>query len=221
MAAVTIAGMTTPAPKARAYRGISIEQRRAQRRQQLLDAGTQVIGQQGFRGTTVRAVCQQAGLTERYFYESFANSEALLGAVYTQAIEQVSQTLAEALLSHPGADAEQRSRNALHAYFSYLAQHPEAARIMMVEILGVSAEVDALYQKVMEDFTALLDQLWGELYPAAGTLPAPRIQLSAGILGALVYIAARWLMNGYQDPLDQVVDAAHTIVQAVNQHLSH
>ena len=37
-----------------------------------------VYGERGYRNATVKAVCDSAGLTERYFYESFANSEALL-----------------------------------------------------------------------------------------------------------------------------------------------
>jgi AcrR family transcriptional regulator len=73
----------TPEPtSSRAYRGVSTEQRRAERRAKLIDAAIAVYGERGYRQATVKAVCEAAGLTERYFYESFENSEALLVASF-------------------------------------------------------------------------------------------------------------------------------------------
>ena len=62
----------------RSYRGQSQEQRRAERRARLIEGAIAVYGERGYHQATVKAVCEAAGLTERYFYESFANSEALL-----------------------------------------------------------------------------------------------------------------------------------------------
>jgi len=62
----------------RSYRGQSQEQRRAERRGRLIAGAIAVYGERGYHQATVKAVCEAAGLTERYFYESFANSEALL-----------------------------------------------------------------------------------------------------------------------------------------------
>ena len=53
-----------------------------QRRERLLDAALRVYGTRGYHSTTVKAVCDAAGLTERYFYESFPNGEALFLALY-------------------------------------------------------------------------------------------------------------------------------------------
>jgi AcrR family transcriptional regulator len=61
-------------------RGVPLDARRAQRREALIRAAIEVYGARGFRNATVKAVCEAAGLTERYFYESFANGEALLVA---------------------------------------------------------------------------------------------------------------------------------------------
>ena len=69
--------LSTPA-LARSYRGQSQEQRRAERRSRLVAGAIAVYGERGYHQATVKAVCEAAGLTERYFYESFANSEALL-----------------------------------------------------------------------------------------------------------------------------------------------
>src|SRR5579871_6430771 len=66
----------------RVYGGQSAEARAEQRRARLIEAAVKVYGAQGYRTATVKAVCEAAGLTERYFYESFENSEALLIAAF-------------------------------------------------------------------------------------------------------------------------------------------
>src|SRR2546421_10541252 len=72
--------MTTA--RARNYAGLSAEERRLARRERLIEGAIRAYGELGYRNTTVKAVCEAAGLTERYFYESFANSEALLVAAF-------------------------------------------------------------------------------------------------------------------------------------------
>src|ERR1700752_1144970 len=66
----------------RTYRGASPEQRQAERRERLVEAAIEVFGTTGYRAATIDQVCAQAGLTKRYFYESFTDSEALLLAAY-------------------------------------------------------------------------------------------------------------------------------------------
>ena len=55
----------------------------AERRAAFLEAGFELIGTEGYRAATVRAVCKQAGYTDRYFYQLFGSTEGLLLAVCT------------------------------------------------------------------------------------------------------------------------------------------
>ena len=73
----------------RTYKGASNEERRTERRQKLLDAAMKVYGAVGYHGATVKAICAEAGLTERYFYESFEKGEALLAAAYLAVMERL------------------------------------------------------------------------------------------------------------------------------------
>ena len=79
---------TVPAP-ARSYGGLAMEERVAARRARFVEAGVELFGTQGFRGATVRGICAAAGLTDRYFYESFASLESLLAAVYGSLTERL------------------------------------------------------------------------------------------------------------------------------------
>ena len=52
------------------------------RRDELIAAGVALLGGAQGPALTVRAVCRAAGLTERYFYESFADRDEFVRAVY-------------------------------------------------------------------------------------------------------------------------------------------
>src|ERR1700738_4694254 len=93
-------GMHTEQPERshRPYGGVSADDRLAERRRRLLDAGLELFGTRGIAATTIADVCAQAGLTKRYFYESFATIDELAGAVFgevtTRLVEQVSPAIA-------------------------------------------------------------------------------------------------------------------------------
>ena len=68
------------------FRGISADDRRGQRRNRLVVAAFEIAGSQGAGALGVGRVCSEAGLTKRYFYESFASLAELQSAVVDHAI---------------------------------------------------------------------------------------------------------------------------------------
>src|SRR4051794_16661626 len=70
------------------WRGTTAEERLAPRREKLVQAGFELLGEHGPAGTTVRGVCAHAGLNPRYFYESFADLDELMGAVFDLVMEE-------------------------------------------------------------------------------------------------------------------------------------
>jgi len=71
-----------PGQRSRRWSGVPLEDRQALRREELVAAGVQLLGEASGPAVTVRAVCRQAELTERYFYESFADRDEFVRAVY-------------------------------------------------------------------------------------------------------------------------------------------
>jgi AcrR family transcriptional regulator len=115
--------MTTA--RARNYAGLSAEERRLARRERLIEGAIRAYGELGYRNTTVKAVCEAAGLTERYFYESFANSEALLVAAFDAVSRRVFTCLEEVRKGQRGT-AEERGHAVLRAYYQMLKDDPMA-----------------------------------------------------------------------------------------------
>jgi len=185
----------------RSYRGQSQEQRRADRRARLIAAALAVYGERGYQGATVKGICEAAGLTERYFYESFVNSEALLIDCFHLVTARVMDDIVRAGEA-AGRGNVARSRAMLHAYFSALQRESRMARVFLVEIRGVSRAVDAAFETSLRAIGQEVARL---------VAPAEAVQdelLQAGVVGGVISIALRWIENGYQPPVEQAVDSA-------------
>lgn len=198
----------TPAP--RAYRGVSPDERRAQRRARLIAAALLVYGERGYRQATVKAVCEAAGLTERYFYESFENSEALLVTCFNTVTYGVfDQIMAAAQAAGRGRVA--RARAMLSAYFAALQRDPASARVFLVEIRGVSREVDKAFDAALRAIGTAVARALAASAGAAAPDAEPGGQdalLQAGVVGGVMHIALHWIGNGYQPPLAAVTETA-------------
>ncbi|MGH3632531.1 TetR/AcrR family transcriptional regulator [Mycobacterium sp.] len=82
------------ATNVRPYRGVRPADRLAGRRNRLLAAGLDLLGaeQQEIPELTVRGICSRAGVAARYFYESFANKDEFVGAVFDWVIADLAAT---------------------------------------------------------------------------------------------------------------------------------
>jgi len=208
----------SPRPPAagRRYRGASLHQRRAGRRQRLLQAGIDLFGTRGYHAVTVRELCAAAGLTERYFYESFRDREQLFSAVYEHLNAQLARRLAGAVAG-AGGDVEQLARRGLRAYFEQTRDDPRGARIMLIEHFGLSADMDRLSRRTAIGFVEMLRQtLAPRLVAARRRAPALDADLLAtGLVGGVIFSAMRWVLSGYAQPLDAMVENAAAIFTSV------
>ena len=202
------ATIATPVP-ARPYGGLAMEDRVAARRARFIEAGIELFGTQGFRGATVRGVCAAAGLTDRYFYESFPTLEALLAAVYTVLKDRFASRLAEESLRAEAwqgdAAAIERQVTAAYELWFDTVRDPRFARIVLVEILGVSPEMDALYEASARAMAALTIAPLAFTQPAIKLTKARRELLGRALVGAGLQVAKMWMTGGYKLPRRDVV----------------
>lgn len=113
------------------YKGVSAADRAAQRRRQLLDATLSVWADPEAR-TTMTAVCGAAGLTERYFYESFGNLDEALTAVLEDVATEIETTTLAAAESAGSAPAA-RITAAVTAFVELLLEDPRKGRVAIIE----------------------------------------------------------------------------------------
>jgi len=137
---------STRTPPGRRYAGEDPAERTARRRQQFVEAGLALFGSVGYRKASVRELCRHAQLTDRYFYESFAGTEDLLVAVYGECIARIRAAVVTRVASAPVAGAETVLERALDGFYGCI-EDARLARIVWLEVLGVSPRVDAVYTR--------------------------------------------------------------------------
>jgi AcrR family transcriptional regulator len=194
----------------RRYRGVDDGERRAERRRRLVEAGLELFGTLGYQAASVRQICAAAGLTERYFYESFPHREDLLTAVYGHIVAALRQGMSDAMDAAP-VGAVAKGAAALDVYFSYIEANRPAGRVLLFEILGVSPAIDRVYNQGMDGLARMLSRAaFGEGAPAAdGSL------FGLGVAGAVVAIAVHWILTGYSRDRAEIVAHCTALLAAL------
>jgi AcrR family transcriptional regulator len=204
----------------RTYRGAGPRERQDERRARLVDAAVEVFGTTGYRSATVERVCAVAGLTKRYFYESFDGSEALLLAAYRHSIDELHASMVAGATAGGPENLDAMVHGGLVAFFGAIDADPRLARVAFFEILGISPAVDAAYQAATQRFVDTLLTLAEPAFAASALSRRDREALAEGIVGAVLMIAQQWVVSGRSRPRAAVVRSAHTIVTAVLDKVS-
>lgn len=203
------------AAQGRVYAGESPAERAARRRQQFMDAGLQIFGTTGYRSATVRQLCKQAELTDRYFYESFASTEELLLAVYRQQFDQLQQAvMAELLRAAPDGDAMSTVRTGLSALYD-MAAEPCVARVCWLEVLGISARVDAAYTQTFDGFAALVIGFARQRYPRWRVDDDEARMLGLALIGAVSQTVTHWVLGDYRESKASLLAATSRVFGGV------
>lgn len=200
--------MSTPPPTPTRWAGVPLNDRRAERRALLVDAAFALFGAGGEAALTVRSICRECGLNTRYFYESFTDTDDLLGAVY----DEVSGLLAadvEAAMTTAGASVTARTRAGIVAVLGFSSADPRRGRVLFTDARAnpVLAGRRAATQDLLRE--AVLSE-GGRLNPDSDPVAA---QVGAAMYtGAMAELAQQWLAGNLGDDLDVVVDYALRLV---------
>ena len=132
----------TEAVARRTYGGRSAADRRAERRERLLEAGLQLFGAEGYAAASIEKLCAHAGVSTRNFYEEFNSRENLLMTLYSRVIERSFHSVKTAFKDAADAPMPERLGLAVRAFVTTTASDPRWARIAFVEVIGVSNAVE-------------------------------------------------------------------------------
>lgn len=193
----------TTAPK-RSYRGLTADERRAQRRRALLEAGRELWCERGWAAVTMRGVCTHTGLTDRYFYENFADRDALLVAVGEMVRDQTLATILAAVAAEEGGSPRDRLRAALEAIIEFVANDPGNAQIFFGDH-GGSEALETMRRTVIDSVVDLFVELSRpQMLPGVDEAEY-RLILLVGI-GGFVETAVAWRSGTLDLTADRMVD---------------
>jgi AcrR family transcriptional regulator len=200
----------------RVYGGRTPVERREARLERLLDAGLELFGTRGYADSSVKAVCAEAGLTERYFYEHFRDRPALLLAVYDRVTGHLMRAVVDATLAAP-PELEARVRAALGAMIDVFEQDPRRARIQMIEVAGRNEEIERRTREAKHAFADFVDSMATELVPRPDLDEVDRRLGALALVAAATELTAEWVMGSLDVSRDRLVDhLARLFVAASN-----
>ena len=186
------------------WAGVALDERRAERRGLLIDAAFALFGDGGEAALTVRSVCRACGLNTRYFYESFADTDELLGAMF----DKVSAELAAAVdvaMAAVGESPAERTRAGMAAVLGFSSADPRRGRVLFTDARA-NPVLTARRAAMQDQLLAAVLEEGSRLHPGSNPI-ATRIG-AAMYTGAMAELAQQWLSGTLGDDLDVVVDSA-------------
>ena len=166
----------------RRYRGLSAEERRADQRRRLVRAAIEEFAARGYHHTSVEDIVRSARTSRTAFYAFFDNREdAMYGALQT-CLRSLLDSMRSGLC-HATAD-ESHTEVGVRAYVDYLVADPAAARIILLEGVGTSPEVNALRSRIRRELADLIRDLWARSDAEAACSPQAAA-ISVGVFGIL------------------------------------
>jgi AcrR family transcriptional regulator len=173
---------------------------RSARRAQLLDAARDVFAAQGYHAAAMDDIAERAGVSKPVLYQHFPGKLELYRALLTTYADELVGRVREAL-GHTG-DNEDRTRNAVSAYFDFVADEAGSYRLIFESDLRGEPEAAA----VVDGARMRCIELVADAVTTDAGLDAARARLLAvGLVGLSQVTAQYWLDSGRTVPRDEAI----------------
>ncbi len=206
--------MQTVGAPVRSYGGKTAEERAEDRRLRLVEATITVLAEHG-GAATMTAICAEAGLTERYFYESFAHRDDALLAALDAVCEEIVAGAISTLEGSSGTP-EERVHTMMTWFVDWVAREHDRGLVAVVQA-SATPRLRARRHELLGTFADLValesTRLYGE-----HAWPPDRARLQG-----LVYIAgfaellAAWLLDEIELTADELATTASDLFVALSR----
>jgi AcrR family transcriptional regulator len=127
----------------RLYGGQSSQERDAARRARLHAAMHEITGTRGYGALTVDRLCTAANVSTRNFYQLYDSKEAAFADLYDELLKQSGTRALASLVGTENQPLAELIPAALLAFLEPMFSDPRTARICFVEVVGMSAKIEA------------------------------------------------------------------------------
>ncbi len=194
--------------QARPYGGVDAADRLARRRARLLEAGLELLGSNVDPPAelTVRGICREAGVATRYFYESFADKDEFVAAVFDWVVADLAATTQAAVATAP---VEGQNRAAMANIVRTIELDPRVGRLMFSSQLSNTTVV-----RKRQESGALFALLSGQHVEATLHRPAnDRVKAFAHfVVGGVGQTISAWLGGAVTLTPTELADQLTTII---------
>jgi len=194
----------------RRYRGLSAEQRRADQRERLVRAAINEFSARGYHRTSVEDIVRSAHTSRTAFYLFFDNREAAMYAALQASLLGLLDSVRKDL-RNVGSD-KSLLEVGVTAFVGYLVSDPAAARILLLEGIGTSPEVNALRARVRCQVATQVREIWADFDSQAASAPQAAA-VAVGVFGLLLESMLHLVESGRLDEAPSHIPALVTAVE--------
>jgi AcrR family transcriptional regulator len=179
-----------------------------ERREVIERAALEVFGERGYHGASIDEICRRSGVTPPVLYDHFASKLELHKRLLERTRDELLQMWRENLAGD--GPAEERIPRALHAWATYVQEHPYVPRMFFTETTG-DPEIEAIHREVRAQATSALGAIVGRETGAGATDPEGHEMASEVMRAGLAGLAIWW--NDHPDvPREQIVATALNVL---------
>jgi AcrR family transcriptional regulator len=198
----------------RRYRGLSAADRRADQRRRIVRAAIDEFAARGFHHTSVEDIVRSARTSRTAFYAFFDNREdAMYGAVQASLRDLLDRVRGD--LDACTVD-DDLARVGVASYVDWLVAHPAEARIVLVEGVGISPEVNALRSRMRREMAQMIRDIWSTHDDGRSTAPDAET-IAVGVFGMLFESMVDLIERGR---LEEAPARVSVLVEAISKVLA-
>lgn len=175
------------------------------KRRRMMDAIADLTAERTYEATKIADIVRSAAVARKTLYDNFDGKEDLFLSAIDSAMTEMRMVVEEACEQNTGS-AEDGIVAGIAALLDYIAEHPAAARMCMVEAISATPSSARLYDAGMHDFVELLRKS----APTKGLdLPAT---IEESLVGGVAWILQQQIRRG---GAEQVADLLPELSQFV------
>lgn len=174
------------------------------KRRRMMDAIAELTAGQGYEATKIADIVRRAAVARKTLYDNFDGKEDLFLSAIDAAMSELRVVVEEACERTSGPPEEEIVAG-LSALLDWIAEHPAAARMCMVEAISATPSSARLYDAGMRDFVELLRKK----APPGLDLPAT---IEESLAGGVAWILQQQIRRG---EAEQVGDLLSELSQFV------
>jgi AcrR family transcriptional regulator len=176
----------------------------AERREQLLDLGVQLLSVRRLEDLSIDLLAEEAGISRGLLYHYFSNKREFHLAI----LQRMADTVVAMTAPEPGRAPMEQLAGSLEAFVDFVVDNKDAYS----SFVRAAAAGDAAYQRIYEDARhALTDRIFRSTDPRAmadlGMVDSPALRLMVGGWSAMVEdVLLAWLDDDHGVTKERLLD---------------
>lgn len=159
------------------------------KRRRMMDAVAELTAENGYEATKIADIVRRAAVARKTLYDNFDGKEDLFLSAVSATLMEMREAI-EAACEEAAADSsESRIVAGLEALLDYVAEHPAAAKMCMLEAISATPSSARLYDAGVRDCVELLRAN----APADASLPET---IAESLVGGVAWILQLKIRRG-------------------------